>query len=169
MRLRERESKRAWSLTWGLMLRPWDHDLSWIQELDTWPTELPRCPGTCILFSSKKFYTSSPSFIRPNSTPHTVQVGKTNEWSLCVIRSIVRTVVNWTMTISSKRNSYFSATIDWFWKEIEHNSSFILTLSINWLNPNQKSLCVFYIHELYLAFGSSGYNYCFRYSSLVLL
>ena len=31
----------AWSLTQNL---PWDHDLSWYQESDAYPTEPPKCP-----------------------------------------------------------------------------------------------------------------------------
>ena len=35
----------AHSLTQGLIPQPWDHDLSGNQELDTQPTESPRCHG----------------------------------------------------------------------------------------------------------------------------
>ena len=46
---RDREDRKqappsAQSPMWGLILWPWDHDLSWNQELDAQPTELLRCP-----------------------------------------------------------------------------------------------------------------------------
>ena len=45
----ERESlKQApcspWNLTWGLILWPWDHNLSWNQKSDTHSTQPPRRP-----------------------------------------------------------------------------------------------------------------------------
>ena len=29
---------------WGIISKPWDHDLSWNQESDAYLTESPRCP-----------------------------------------------------------------------------------------------------------------------------
>ena len=48
-RRRERENPKqarhsVQSPTWGSILQPWDHDLSWNQESDAQLTEPPRCP-----------------------------------------------------------------------------------------------------------------------------
>ena len=47
---RERETPKqtpcwTWSLMWGLIPQPQDHDPRWNQESDTQSTELPRCPS----------------------------------------------------------------------------------------------------------------------------
>lgn len=56
-RERERENPKqiphsVWSLTWGLVSRPWDHDLSRNQESDTQLTEPPGHP--CAMHFSLK-------------------------------------------------------------------------------------------------------------------
>ena len=40
--------RRVWSLTWGSVAQPWDHDLSWNWGSDAWPAEPPRRLWSCV-------------------------------------------------------------------------------------------------------------------------